>query len=135
MSWSVPVSSAASGTTDQSSRTRSSSRCCSAYAFICRAAAAARLAAGRARGRSCAAYQWWAICASTRCSSTSEGCVGEGLRDRGVERGVLAGQQVGVERLAQQRVPEGVPVLRLAAVGGAPRDQDRGVDRLAERRA
>ncbi len=52
--------------------------------------------------------------------------VGQQARQRRVQPGPLAGQQVGVDRLAQQRVPERVALL---AVGGEQLVSDRLADR------
>ena len=122
----MPSRSAASGTCSHSSSTRSSSRLCSAYAYRSAAAQAAARAATRARGWSCAAYQWWAISAGARPAATRCGCGLDGGGVPGVQPGVLAGQQLVVDGLADQRVPElvvavGVGHHELGGDGGAQR--------------
>ena len=80
-----------------------------------------------ARGWSWAAYQWWAISAGARPAPTSSRPGLDGRRVAGVQPGVLAGQQVVVDGLAHQGVPE------LVAAVGVGQDELRG-DRRAQRR-
>ena len=77
------------------------------------AASAARFAATSARGWSCAAYQWWAISAGARPGGDQLRLGLDRLGVAGVQPGVLAGQQVVVHRLADQRVPELVAAVRV----------------------
>ena len=56
------------------------------------------------------ARQWWASSAAEPGTAASRRRVGQQLGEPGVQPGPLAGQQVGVEGLPDQGVPEHVPV-------------------------
>ena len=115
----IPARSAASGTRSHSARASSSCRSASPGAWRRCDSMPAATDAASARGRSCAPCQWHA--------SSACGARGVGLhrpRQRRVQRGPLARQQILVDRLADERVAE-----RVRAVGVG--DEDLVRDRLA----
>ena len=124
--WLTPATRSGSGTRSQSPSARSRSDSASWNALTRSAAAAARTEAASAAGWSPAASQW---CATSRGQVHAVALVLERAleraRDRAVQLGPLARQQVVVDDLAQQRVAEAV-----AAVG--VRDRDLAADRLAQ---